>query len=367
MSFRRERHQARPAGGLSRFLLREWLLIVSASGFALTSIHAGGLPAYSSRELQVLLVLLALLLAIKGLEESGLILRLSRGLEGGKAVPFKLVTATFFLSMLVTNDVALIVIVPVTLALGIEGKAVVVILEALAANAGSALTPFGNPQNLFLYWYYGLSPSEFLVSIAPFSLVFFVLLAVLSLFLRAGGTGEPPIRAGKTRPSSLVYGALLALVLLTVLRVLPVSAAFLVAAYVLLFDRRCLRIDYSLLLSFFFFFGLAENMKILLAPELRHAGHVFVFSALASQVMSNVPATLLFAKFTTHWKALLWGSNVGGFGSLFGSLANLIAYRLYVSHEDTNDTGFFTFAFLALGYAAFFLGVGLCFLLGMNR
>jgi len=79
--------------------------------------------------------------------------------------------------------------------------------------------------------------------------------------------------------------------------------------------------------------------------------------------MSNVPVTLLFAKFTTNWEALLWGTNAGGFGSLFGSLANLIAYKLYITHSDTNDSAVFTLKFIVVGYVAFFLSAGLYFAL----
>jgi len=134
-----------------------------------------------------------------------------------------------------------------------------------------------------------------------------------------------------------------------------------VIIFALLFDRKALRVDYALLFSFFFLFGLAGNMKVLLASEISHSGHIFLFSALVSQVMSNVPATLLFAKFTTNWKALLWGANAGGFGSLFGSLANL--NKIYVTHECTNNTAMFTAKFLIIGYAAFFLSIGLYFFL----
>jgi len=100
-------------------------------------------------------------------------------------------------------------------------------------------------------------------------------------------------------------------------------------------------------------------MKLLLATEIQHADHIFLFSALASQCISNVPAALLFAKFTSQWQALLWGTNVGGFGSLVGSLANLIAYRIYVRDATREETGRFTLLFVVLGYLCFFLGVGL--------
>ncbi len=341
------------------FILKEWLLIASAVGLVLTSVYIKHFPSYSIQEMQVLYILFVLFVTINGLRHSGLIGRISQGIEKGNALPFKLVTTTFFLSMLVTNDAALVVIVPLTLAVNIDRKDILVILEALAANAGSALTPFGNPQNLYIYWFYGVSPGEFFMAIAPFSLLFLIILCMASFFIESKRKLKNTKANPETKKSAYVYGFLLIVVLLAILHVLPVTASFIVIIYALLFDRKALHVDYALLFSFLFFFGLAENMNILLATELKHAGHVFLVSALASQIMSNVPATLLFAKFTTNWEALLWGVNTGGFGSLFGSLANLIAYKLYVSDNDTNDTVIFTAKFLFIGYLAFFLAVAL--------
>lgn len=343
------------------FVLKEWLVIVSGAGLVLTSVYAKHFPVYSVQEMQVLFILFALFIAVNGLQHSGLIVKIARNIEKGKIVPLKLVVATFFLSTLVTNDVALIVMVPLTLSLNINRKDVLVILEALSANAGSALTPVGNPQNLFIYWFYKVHPVAFIETIAPFSLVFLVILIVVALFVKTSSNSEKILSLQKVDKKAYVYSMLLSVVLLTVFHVLPLSASFLIILFALLFDRKVLRVDYALLLSFFFFFGLAENMKVLLASEITHSGHVFLLSALASQVMSNVPATLLFAKFTMNWKALLWGVNVGGFGSLLGSLANLIAYRLYLKHESTNNGVMFTSKFLAAGYIAFFLSIGLYF------
>jgi Na+/H+ antiporter NhaD/arsenite permease-like protein len=353
----------KPANPLIDFILKEWLLMASGVGLVLTSLHEGHLPAYSARELEVLFILYALFVAVKGLQTGGLIAHLAMRIERGAAVPFKLVVATFFLSTFITNDIALIVIVPLTLALNVPRKGLLVILEALAANAGSALTPFGNPQNLFIYWYYHLDPVVFLRTMAPFALVFLVLLALASLCLKSGKPPAPAQPPPAVAAASYIHGLLLLLVLLSVLRVLPMWTGLGVFIYALGWDRKALRVDYPLLISFFFFFGLAENMKTILASEITHSEHLFLFSALASQVMSNVPAALLFAKFTSNWEALLWGTNAGGFGSLVGSLANLIAYRLYVTHEGTNDTAAFTTRFLVMGYVAFFIAIGLYFLL----
>jgi len=153
----------------------------------------------------------------------------------------------------------------------------------------------------------------------------------------------------------------MALVLLVVVRILPFAAVVPPILYALIFDRKALGVDYPLLATFLFFFGFADNIKALVSPMIEHSGHVFLFSALTSQAMSNVPATLLFGKFTADWKALLWGVNVGGFGSLFGSLANLIAYRVYVSRDGATDTKSFTAKFLLAGYAAFSLSVAIYF------
>ncbi len=314
------------------FVLKEWLLIVSGVGFVLTSIYTKHFPVYSIQELQVLFILFVLFVSVNGLHNSGLILKIAQKIKKGGAIPLKLVVTTFFLSMLVTNDIALIVIVPLTLSLNINRKGILVILEALAANAGSALTPFGNPQNLFIYWFYEINPIRFIETIAPFSLAFLVILIVVSLFVNASCNDQKTI-AQKINKNAYIFGGLLFVVLLTVLHVLPIATGILVIIFALLIDRKALHVDYALLFSFFFFFGVADNMKLILASEISHSGHIFLFSALTSQVMSNVPATLLFAKFTTNWKALLWGVNTGGFGSLFGSLANLIAYKIYVTTE----------------------------------
>ncbi|NOY68488.1 MAG: hypothetical protein GXP53_03200 [Deltaproteobacteria bacterium] len=344
------------------FILKNWLIIAPGAGVALTSFYTKHFPVYSVQEIQVLFILFVLFIAVNGLQKSGLILKIAQSMEKGNAIPLKLVVTTFFLSMLVTNDIALIVIVPLTLSLNINRKDVLVILEALAANSGSALTPVGNPQNLFVYWFYGVDPDTFIKTIAPFSLVFLGLLIISSLLVKIrNGLQENPVQ--KINKKAYVYGMLLFIVLLTVFHVFPVLAGIVVILFALIFDRKALRVDYALLFSFLFFFGIADNLKIILASEISNSGHIFLFSALASQVMSNVPATLLFAKFTTNWQALLWGVNAGGFGSLFGSLANLIAYKIYVTHEGTNNTARFTARFLIMGYVALFVSIVLYFIL----
>ncbi len=344
------------------FILKEWLVITSVIGLALTTFYTKTFPSYSINEIQVLFILFVLFITVNGLQKSGLLLNIAQHIEKGKAIPLKLVLTTFFLSMLVTNDIALIAIVPLTLSLNINRKDILVILEALAANAGSALTPIGNPQNLFIYWFYDIPTVTFIKTIAPFSLVFLGLLIVSSLFVKIKNNLQEP-KLQKIHQKAYIYGGLLVVVLLTAFHIIPVLAGSIVILFALFFDRKALRVDYALLFSFLFFFGIADNLKVLLASEMGNSEHTFLFSAISSQVISNVPATLLFAKFTLNWQALLWGVNAGGFGSLFGSLANLIAYRIYVTHEDTNHTVAFTAKFLLIGYVALLISIGLYFLL----
>ncbi len=341
---------------LSGFLLKEWLLTVSGAAFALTSIYTGRCPEFSVQELEVIFFLFTLFITIKGLENSGLLTKISQNLEKGKAIPLKLVLITFFLSMAVTNDVALIITIPLTLSLKTEHMDILVILEALAANAGSALTPFGNPQNLFIYWFYNIHPLDFIYAIAPFSICFLIILGLCSFAVRITKTSRPDIQV---KNSAYVYIACLIVVIMAVLRLLPLWAAAAAAGLVALADPENMKTDYALLATFFFFFGVADNIELICADELHLTGNIFLASAAVSQVISNVPAALLFARVTDNWQALLWGTNTGGFGSLVGSVANLIAYRLYINHDSTDNCAGFTIKFLAMGCAAFFTGTGL--------
>jgi len=344
---------------LIEFILRQWLLIISVVSLLVTSVYTSNIPDYSSNELEVLFLLLALFVAVNGLQHHGLILKISRSIEQGSLISLKLILASYFLSMVITNDIALMVIVPLTLTLNTTRKDLLVIFEALAVNAGSALSPFGNPQNLFIYWYYDLQPLEFIAAIAPFAIFFLVILIIASWFIKTSYKSVTEYSNIKLNQSAYIYVFLLFIVLLVVLHILPIISALIVIIYALIFDRKTLRIDYALLFTFFFFFGLAENLKLLFESQIQGSEHVFLFSALSSQLMSNVPATLLFANFTENWKALLWGTNAGGFGSLFGSFANLIAYKLYIDHKTTNNPMAFTTKFLISGYMAFFMSIGL--------
>ena len=261
-----------------------------------------------------------------------------------------IVTAAF--SMAFTNDVALIIMLPLSATMLVKlGKAnmvpIVFALQALAANLCGMITPFGNPQNLFLYSHYHLSLGEFLNAMAlPFALSVIGVLAVTWVACREGREDRAnkdlhandqnaktniPIDSRRLR----VYIVLFLITILAVFRVIPTIIAVMVILIVLaISDRKTLlEIDYALLgtfLCFFIFSGNVSRIPALgemLGSLMSQWG--LLVSALTSQVISNVPAAVILSHFTDAWQPLLIGVNIGGAGTFVGSLASLIAIRYF--------------------------------------
>ena len=335
---------------------REWLLLLTLGGAVGTSLWLHRLPRYSLDEIEVLYVLFVLFITTNGLKNSGAFDILARRVEQGRYVAVKMTLLTFFLAMVVTNDVSLLIVVPLTISLQVKQKARLVSLEALAANAGSAITPFGNPQNLFIYWLYGLTPEAFIKSMWPFGVIFITFLLGISWIVRVPPTEIRPTTKKGWSQKTGVYGLFLVVVILVILRLVPMYVGLIPLIYVFLNDRRTLRVDYGLLLTFFFFFGWTDNLSLMFAPWLQHVHHTFLIAVVLSQILSNVPTTLLLMHNVSTWPNLLWGVNVGGFGSLVGSLANLIAYRIY-THDGKGNTKSFLLTFSLLSYLALAVGI----------
>lgn len=347
------------------FLAQEWFFLVALAGFITGIVLTKRFPHYSEGDFRVLFILLVFLALTKGLEESGLLKWIAAKVEKGSYPTLKLVLTTFVLSMVVTNDVALLTVVPLSLHLSRVNVANLVILEALAANAGSALTPIGNPQNIFLYHFYELEPITFVKTILPFSIFFLVLILLFVPKERTapGETVEKTLKVDwKTAITLLLFFVLF---IPCALRFLPVWLGVLPLLYLLFFRRETLlKVDYFLLATFFFFFGFTDNVSHLLGFKLENPDGVFLYAALISQILSNVPTALLMADFTHQWKALLWGVNVGGFGTLIASLANLIAYKLYSARYGAKRE--FLIKFHLVGLLFLFLGIALYFVLYSN-
>ena len=265
-----------------------------------------------------------------------------------RAISFVLVMLCFFSSMLITNDVALLTFVPLTLELlGPAGHPLIlmftVILQTLAANTGSMLTPLGNPQNLFLYGKMGLPVFTFISIILPYTVVSLVCLSLCMFFIPSGAKVpllKSSFSARGTRFTSLLYGALFILCLLAVVHIIPKWLCALLVFLALLFtDKKILaRIDYMLLLTFAAFFIFTGNIaaikpvKDFLLGAVK--GNEYVSALLSSQIISNVPAALLLYPFSLGGlKDLLVGVNVGGLGTLVASLASLISFKIYASEK----------------------------------
>ena len=299
----------------------------------------------------VLAILFCLMVVIGGVRESGVfsavLARLLLRLGTMRQLAAVLVFACFFVSMWVTNDVALLTFVPFSLmalpkVASEEQMALVIVLQTLAANLGSMCTPVGNPQNLYLYFYYAMDLPSFLTLLLPYTLVSFLLLT-LCLF-RLPGTPIPisvRLAARRTRnlpvlaPSRRLWllGGMFFLSLLTVAHVLDyrLTLAIVIVATALTRPRYFRYADYRLLGTFVAFFILVGNMSQM--PDFRDLltgyldGHEFFMALLASQVISNVPTTILLSGFCDQWRDLIIGTNLGGMGTLIASMASLISYK----------------------------------------
>ena len=333
----------------SRLRRERLLLVFGGLALALQLVDPQPWPRWRAwLALPTLLGLFALLLSIEGIRASGAVQRaaqaLARRVHGQRTLALALVAGSALLSMVLTNDVSLFLLVPLTLALG-RGSALpvrrVVILEALGVNAGSALSPVGNPQNLLLWQHSGLSMAQFVWRMLPAAGTMLVLLAcavwllVPARALAAGGA--PAASAAPLRPA---LGWVSVLLLLGVLALLQEHRATLAAALALLvfvvgWREVPRRVDWGLLGTLAaMFVGLGHLAQWgplqawLLRPDWHAPLVLYAGGVLLSQVLSNVPATVLLWPHVGHPLALAVAVNVGGFGLALGSLANLIALRL---------------------------------------
>ena len=345
---------------IRRILKRDMVLTISIVLALVSSLFFR--PRISYIDFSVLGMLLSFMLVVAGFRQlhvlekaAGVLFSRCRTTRHVGAV---LIWLTFFLSMLVTNDVALLIFVPLTLLTGQQMKLDVgriVIFQTLAANLGSACTPMGNPQNLFIYYHYGLSTGYFFSVLGPLSVLSALWLALL---VHGLPNGELQLEQRETetgpKPRILLFTALLLLCFLSVAHVVsPLLCTAAVVAVVAVADRKLLKLaDYSLLLTFIGFFIFIGNLSHWdairqLHHYLHHArGIVYVTGIVASQFISNVPAAMLLAGFTRNAGELLLGVDVGGLGTLIASMASVISYKLYTAaypHQAMNYLRMFLF------------------------
>lgn len=327
------------------------------------------------RTLGTLLMMLCVLEGFKKENVLRPLARLASRLHRVAALTLFLVFGVFFTSMFVTNDVSLIIFVPLTILLfrgGQKEKYIlpVITLENIAAIRGSMLMPFGSPQNLFLYGQAEVTAWHFMLHMLPLSALSALLLVGFIFFLyrrnpkeeiRAESRDEPWQAEGRAR--RVVYLLLFALIITVIVTrtALWPYAVALVLAVIAVMDRKLLRqVDYVLIVTFFCFFvfssSIAANGSIASVLKKAVAGSEYWWSIGLSQLISNVPSTIVLYPFTENFAALIYGADTAGLCSLIGSLASVINYRIYVREYPRNG-GRFIKVFTLISWAFFLIVV----------
>ena len=297
-----------------------------------------------------------------------------RKFKNAKLTILALVYITFIGSMLIANDMALLTFLPLGyFVLHTTGKekymAFTYIMQNIAANLGGMLTPFGNPQNLYLYTKFGIPDAEFVSIMFPPFIVAISLITVLCLVFVKSEPLEIEEKAAELPMARVaIYLVLFALSILIVFRTIPFVIGLIVIPVSLLFlDREALKqVDYGLLLTFVFFFIFSGNMaRIDVVREFFSSlleMNTLVFSALSCQVISNVPSAILLSQFTLNYRDLLLGVNIGGVGTLIASLASLITFKQY-SKDQPGHTLRYIIKFTVFNFLFFGVLVCICSLL----
>lgn len=320
-----------------------WTLLLALAAFSMA--RPAAIPDYLSLvDWRTIATLTGLLALTKGVERSGYLPQLAQRLVAAipteRSLAVFLVLATALLATVLTNDVALFVVVPLTLTLKSSGAPLtrLIVFEALAANAGSVLTPIGNPQNLFLWQLSHVTFGQFTLAMLPLAAVLLAPLLLLTLLAFSGKRLHLSPRQSSAQPDRLMLmlalGLYIPFLVITDLR--HPYLALLALAPLLLARRELLaRLDWALILVFVLMFidlRLLSQLDVVRAwigaVDLRQLPHLYLAGIAASQVVSNVPAAILLAEYSHDWRVIAYAVNVGGFGFMIGSLANIIALRM---------------------------------------
>ena len=311
------------------------------------------LDYFDVKTLTCLFCVLAVVCALKNIQFFYILAQqIVRCFRNARMSILALVYITFIGSMLIANDMALLTFLPLGyLVLSSTGKqkymAFTFIMQNIAANLGGMLTPFGNPQNLYLYTKFEIPTLEFVqIMLLPFVIAVLLITICCLIFVK-----PEPLEVQAKRPSlpvgrTVLYLLLFALSIAIVFRGIPYGIGLVVIPVVLLVvDRKALKaVDYPLLLTFVFFFVFSGNMARIDAVRQMFSWllskSTLLMSVLSCQVISNVPTAILLSQFTENYRELLLGVNIGGVGTLISSLASLITFREYTSHNP-GKTGYY--------------------------
>jgi Na+/H+ antiporter NhaD/arsenite permease-like protein len=301
-------------------------------------------PKLSYINFKVLIIMFNLMIIISAFERLRLLDKIAVTIlnkhKNFRMVSLILIALCFLSSMLITNDVALIIFIPLTLIMARKAKFEpinIIVFQTLAANIGSALMPMGNPQNLYLFSFYKINFLDFIYTISPFVITGSVLLFVLNYRISNIDLQFNLIKVDIEKHNIIIYLFLFILIILSVLNVVNYQIVFIITLLIIFILERKLfkEVDYLLLLTFLCFFiaiGNLSNLKSIskfMKMILTSSKSIYLSAIIFSQLISNFPSAILLSKFTNSWKEILIGTNIGGIGTLIASLASLISYRLY--------------------------------------
>lgn len=321
------------------------------------------LDYFDFKTLTCLFCVLAMVCALKNIQFFYILAKkIVQLFQNARIAVLALVYITFIGSMLIANDMALLTFLPLgffVLTSTGKGKymAFTYIMQNIAANLGGMLTPFGNPQNLYLYSYFEIPTGEFMQIMLPPFLISVALITVCCLiFVKPEPLqmDQEPVRLPVGR--TVLYLLLFALSIVIVFRGIPYWVGLLIIPTVLAFaDRKALKmVDYPLLLTFVFFFVFAGNMARIQPVRQLFSWlldkSTLLFSVLSCQIISNVPSAILLSQFTTNYRELLLGVNIGGVGTLIASLASLITFREY-TQRNPGKTGYYMLLFSLFNFS----------------
>ncbi len=332
------------------FLKKNAIAVIAFFAALITSIFVPidrqYLGYFDYKTLSCLFCVLAVVCALKNIKFFYILAKkIVRLFKNTRACILALVYVTFIGSMLIANDMALLTFLPLGyFVLSSSNKkqymAFTFIMQNIAANLGGMLTPFGNPQNLYLYSYFKIPNLEFMkIMVLPF--IFAILLITLCclIFVKKENIEIEDDEVRLNRKKAILYLILFTISILIVFRGIPYVVGLIVIPLVLLIvDRKALKqVDYGLLLTFLFFFIFSGNMARIEAVRLFFSRllqwNTLLISILSCQVISNVPSAILLSQFTNNYVDLLLGVNIGGVGTIISSLASLITLKEYLSHN----------------------------------
>lgn len=335
------------------YLKTEIVLVFSLIAAIITSFYIKPSLNYIEYiDFKVLAILFCLMVIVSGFKKVGffnvLAYKMTEGSKKSKALRLSLILICFISSMFITNDVSLITFVPfaiMVLSITAQKEYIiyVIVMQTVAANLGSMLTPIGNPQNLYLYSFFNINTLEFFKITFPVTMAGLILIILFSIIGKNENINVKfqTKEVIKNRKQLKIYIILFLICILSVLHIVEYKITLLIIfTTILLIDKSLLKsVDYGLLFTFICFFifvgnmGKIEYVNNLIATLIKK--REMLIAILLSQIFSNVPAAVLLSTFTENYKSLVIGTNIGGLGTLIASLASLISFKLYAAMDNS--------------------------------